>query len=793
MAYRLKPLNPKHLLLMAILLVLGACTALGAFELNQRFGTPMPQQRQITNQETARFFEQKVAPVINSRCIACHACYDAPCQLKLDSAAGIDRGLTQTPVYSGRRLIAKTPTRLFIDAQTTQQWRNKGFEPVLNERQQSPSANLQASVLYQVLALKAKHPLPDTKVLDEDTFNFSTKRDNQCPSIEAFDRYAASNPLAGMPYGFPGLTTEELGTLTQWIEDGAPLPAQPPLPASVNQQVQEWERFLNQPDNKGQLVSRYLYEHLFLANLYFSDNAVPPSERHYFKLVRSRTAPGNPIDMIATRRPGDNPNVDRVYYRLQAQPAVVITKTHLPYALNSERKQWLTGLFFKPDYHVTSLPGYRRENFNPFSTYRDIPASARYRFLLHDAHYYIAGFIKGPVCRGQIAVGVINDQFWVFFVDPDTYAQPMADGFIEQQIPNLRLPGEEGSNGNLLSYWTTYSELHRKYLLAKADALNKLFSTQPINLDLIWDGDGKNTNAALTIFRNFDDASVTKGLIGEPPKTAWVIDYPLLERIHYLLTADFDVFGNVAHQLNTRLYMDFLRIEGEYNFLSLLPKDTRIELRDFWYRGASQRLHDQLYRYKLETLPNPNIVFHTNAPKRELYQLLSQHLGPAVSDAQNLSNPAVPDHHRKAFEKLQKVRGIPASLLAEMSVILVKKADGRKTLYTMLANRAHLNITSLLFEQDNRLPEEDAISVAYGILGDYPNTFFVVNEENLNDWVNQISTLATADDYARLLDNYGIRRTNKDFWWYSDQIHAQYVQQQPEQAGWMDYNRYENR
>ena len=54
-----------------------------------------------------------------------------------------------------------------------------------------------------------------------------------------------------------------------------------------------------------------------------------------------------------------------------------------------------------------------------------------------------------------------------------------------------------------------------------------------------------------TIFRHFDSASVVKGLVGEPPKTAWVIGYPLLERIYYLLVAGYDVWGNTPHQLQT--------------------------------------------------------------------------------------------------------------------------------------------------------------------------------------------------------------------------------------------------
>ena len=38
-------------------------------------------------------------------------------------------------------------------------------------------------------------------------------------------------------------------------------------------------------------------------------------------------------------------------------------------------------------------------------------------------------------------------------------------------------------------------------------------------------------------FRHFDSASVEHGFIGGKPKTGWLITYPLLERIHYLLAA----------------------------------------------------------------------------------------------------------------------------------------------------------------------------------------------------------------------------------------------------------------
>ena len=73
--------------------------------------------------------------------MVCHGCYDAPCQLKLSSAQGIERGISNHLVYDGARLLAEKPNRLFIDAQNTQDWRERGFSPVLNERMQTEEAH----------------------------------------------------------------------------------------------------------------------------------------------------------------------------------------------------------------------------------------------------------------------------------------------------------------------------------------------------------------------------------------------------------------------------------------------------------------------------------------------------------------------------------------------------------------------------------------------------------------------------------------------------------------------------
>ena len=81
----------------------------------------------LTIPEEPILFDESVKPVLENRCVVCHGCTDAPCQLKLSSYEGLTRGASKVRVYDGARLSSIPPTRLFIDAQTTEEWREKGF------------------------------------------------------------------------------------------------------------------------------------------------------------------------------------------------------------------------------------------------------------------------------------------------------------------------------------------------------------------------------------------------------------------------------------------------------------------------------------------------------------------------------------------------------------------------------------------------------------------------------------------------------------------------------------------
>lgn len=778
-----------RIMLLLLLTLFVGCALVARHNLDERYGEPDPGRFDVPVAPQKIFYSSDIQPIFNRRCVVCHGCYDAPCQLKFSAWGGIARGASKKKVYDGGRLVEAAPTRLFIDAQKASEWRTRDFHPVLNERTQSSATNRSASVLFRILDLKKRHPLPDVDVLPA-SFDFSLDRKQQCAAIEEFDRFERDYPLWGMPFGLPGLSDAEHATLVSWLEQGAPFEGPAPLPPAVEGEIREWEQFLNGDSLKEQLTSRYLYEHLFLAHLHFDSDP----DNHYFRLVRSGTPPGQPTQEIATRRPYDDPGVHRVYYRLTPERETLVAKTHMPYALNSARMALWRTLFLTPDYNVNTLPSYAPDvAANPFVAFETLPVDARYRFMLDEAEFTIMGFIKGPVCRGQLALNVIEDHFWVFFVDPNTIGADIGADFLARESQNLSLPSEKGSNALIMTTWLEYSRREDHYLRAKSELLQHIFNKpSKVTLDLVWDGNGRNHNAALTVFRHFNSASVVKGLVGEPPKTAWLISYPLLERIHYLLVAGFDVYGNAGHQLNSRLYMDFLRMEGEFNFLGLLPENRRDAVRDYWYRGASQSVKDYLYGTKAWFSQESGIKYYTGDPLHELYGLLGDRLAPVLDHSFDLSQ--VKDSLlRRQLEALATVTGRSLSLMPEASVMRLDEPDGTTRYFSLLRNTGHSNVAHLMDEKTALLPDENTLTVVPGFIGAYPNALYVVPRAKLAEFTVAVQGLSSESNYRLLADRFSIRRTNPAFWSYSDALQDAYARLTTGGAALLDYNRFENR
>lgn len=779
-------------MLLVIVVLFAGCATYAGLNYDQLFGDAQVRERRVqVDSSHGDFFLEEVKPIIDKRCVVCHACYDTPCQLKLSSVEGIDRGASDQLVYEGTRLTASNPTRLFEDAETTQQWRDLGFHPVLNERSQTPTANIEAGLIARMLIQKETHPLPQQDQLEG--FDFAIDRSQVCPTIEEYSQYEKKHPTWGMPYGMPNLDGKEYSTLINWLNDGALM--NDPLPLSPEQQelVTTYETLLNKDSLKVRLAARYIYEHLFLSHLYFSD--LNEAQPRFFTMVRSATPPGEPVKRIATRRPYDDPGVTRVYYRLIPEQATIVDKTHMPFALNQQRianwKKW----FIDADYIVSELPGFEPEiAANPMTAFINLPVKARFKFMLDNAQNTINAFIKGPVCRGQLALNVINDRFWVFFLDPDKSDIPELNQFYFSQTQNLKLPAELESNTLPITNWVAFSSQQADYLEAKSDFVNDWFKDgRHLTTDVIWTGNGKNPNAALTVFRHFDSATVVQGLVGTPPKTAWIMDYALIERVHYLLVAGFDVYGNFGHQLMTRMFMDFLRLEGESNFVALLPRDVRHKEQSSWYLDQSPQLSDFLQR-NVKPFDQPTkIHYQTDDPKKELYAKLKKQLAPVLTNRYDIEQTGFSPKNEDLLRSINTIKGKGLAHFPQITMLMIESNSGQKQLFTLLHNSAHTNISSLFDEESNRDPENDDLTLVRGVLGSYPAAYLSLNESQVPQLVDMIKNVYTEEDYVKLLDTFAIRRSSTEFWPFSDLVHKWYKQSYPIEFGLLDYNRFENR
>ncbi|UXJ54937.1 fatty acid cis/trans isomerase [Pseudomonas citronellolis] len=735
-------------------------------------------------------YSKDIQPIFTDKCVACHACYDSPCQLNLSAAEGAQRGANKLPVYDGTRTKAQETTRLFLDAHGADAWRRKDFWSVLDAR------GGQAALMQRMLDLGQAHPLvPNAKI--PEGLDLSINRSNQCPTPDSIDEFVQKNPRSGMPFAVTGLSAQQYATLKQWLAEGAPVDEQAWQPsAGEARQIAEWERFLNQPGARESLVSRWLYEHLFLAHLYFEDQGAPG---HFFQLVRSRTPSGQPIDPIATRRPNDDPGA-AFYYRLWPIQGVIVHKTHITYPLSPAKLAHTRELFFADTWAADKVPGYGLQHrANPFETFAAIPARARYQFMLDNAEYFVRTFIRGPVCRGQIATDVIRDNFWAIFQDPahDLYVTDPA--YRAKATPLLGLPGQIDDMGQMLQQWTSYRDKRNEYEALRLDAYEE--APAPTWAD-IWHG---NDNALLSIFRQYDSASVRKGLIGGVPQTLWWMDYPLLERTYYQLVVNFDVYGNVSHQAQTRLYFDLIRNGAEQNFLRLMPVAARKHQLDDWYQNSGRLKMWLDYQNLDNDAPTGLDLPEKGAKNAFAVQLLSRYASlDARPDPINLCQDggcyrrSVPRPLQDAEQAFSRLVSRPAAGLKvieqfpEATILRVELPGGKREIYTALRNRAHSNVAFMLGESLRYQPGLDTLTIYPGVLSSYPNFMFDLKAEEAGDFVSALERVQSQEDFDKVVERWGIRRSHPQFWRYFHDLDAYLRETEPVEAGILDMNRYEN-
>ena len=550
----------------------------------------------VSPPERTLSYSADVEPILDKRCVTCHSCYNAACQLKLSSYEGLDRGGSKAAVYSSSRLREQAPTRLWMDASSTPEWRALGFHSITENNAEGVYND---SVMLQFLEAKRLKPVPDGE------YRAEAPGLACAANAQEATKFLTQHPGRGMPFGFPALAPNEHSVLAGWLQQGAAGPTEEEqrdreTPSAANAaEIEKWEDFLNQSDAKHAMTARYLFEHFFLAHLNFENG----DRKEFFQLVRSTTPPGRPIEVIATRRPYDPPEVERFFYRLRKIHATIVHKTHMVVSWSDATMARYRELFLEPEW---LQPPHKqlydtKTGANPFLIYAQIPPRARYEFLLDHSEYFIRTFIRGPGLQG--AGGAQRH--------PRPLLDPVPGSRSRSRRPGAPgVPGRPGGEPRGFPTSRAASEsliadvqrspigraIQEAFYRAKTELYEQKHRPTGFGLEDHLAGVGGPQDAPLlTVYRHFDSASVHRGALGRPAANAlWFIDYSQFERIYYALVAGFDVYGNVSHQVNVRRYMDYPpRSRGSSTSSQFLPYGgSRLPTDSLLVPGGSMRCKD---------------------------------------------------------------------------------------------------------------------------------------------------------------------------------------------------------
>jgi hypothetical protein len=245
----------------------------------------------------------------------------------------------------------------------------------------------------------------------------------------------------------------------------------------------------------------------------------------------------------------------------------------------------------------------------------------------------------------------------------------------------------------------------------------------------------------------------------------------------------------------TRLYMDFLRMEGESNFLALLPVDSRKKLLSQWYQKASPELTDYLEGDINDFNQASGIEYATSSPQLELYSMLAEHLAEVQPSTNVFESNLLSDKQLNTLATINRLPAKQATILPETTIVVVQDDEkpDKIDVFTILRNSAHFNVNSLFEEDENRNIAQDSLTIVHGILGSYPDAIWQLKASQIEETVAQLYAIQNESDYKALMDNVGIRRTHPNFWSFSDKLLSWFETHNVVDGGLLDYNRLEDR
>lgn len=739
------------------------------------------------------YYQDEIQSIFTARCVACHSCVAAPCQLNLTSYEGLARGMSKDQPYDYFRFFEEVPKADLDDHYSVEQWRTLGFYPVVKNLG-DPDLNAEESIL--ALALNQKE---QSRELSEEEIRKLGKHQEdqnyQCPvTKEEYYKFEEEFPSTGMPFGCPRLESEYSKTLVDWIRDGGEGPSPKTLALldtpSYDSPIRErFEDFLSGNSLRRQAVARYIYEHSFFYDIHFKDS---PGE--FYRIVRSRTSQPEKIDRITTEFPTDHPgeDVNRVYYRLEKMGRVIEMKKHVLWRIDHKEIDELEESFFDTAWKLEAMPPY---TLNPFEWFKVIPVESRAKYVLKYSKHMIHAIGRGSVCHGREASHVVPDYVWALSVKPESDPTVLEPKLGMKDYSTFYTHPREFISESVMK--AQLKRKHFRYAKAFAQTLER-HKPEGLNLDDIYYGE---------IFYGLRHETSMEYLSMREHAPPGYTDYKILhgyadfEKSYYRLVAHFKWWGPALHKAEAYIFQTYCRTFGENFWASLSPDlEKRKSLRNF-YSSLKAKL---FYGFTRDPFRN----YPSKLPASWTYKEISQKILERFNDENNITSrdtlnnwpanslrktifPTI-DSTEKWEAGLRTLTGKLAPYARYVPNVMHIRLNN-EYLYTIFADRGRHNDKIIMLEKLDRNPKLDIIRAKKGFVGPFPHLFVDLEFDEAATFLTRLSQVDSKSSWIDFIDDYKIERNDDAFWKFVDWLNDWISKNMKEDGGLLDLRNYDIR
>lgn len=714
-------------------------------------------------------FISKVQPLLAKRCVACHACYEAPCLLHFNSYESIQRGLTKEVNVS---MIVDLPQNRLKEAPIFSgpnnsprwdqpAWAKRNFAPLFR-MDKNGELDLDKSLFTMVLQ-QGKLNTPEFSLHP----NGFSKTHICSLDFEKLKGFYQKYPQSGMPYALPKLEESEYEILDLWIKHGAPGPKtstrnswnQPSNPRVIN----SMENFLNGVNPKIKLSARYIYEHSILSHIHFKGTP----EDEFYELVRANNLSGPPVEIV-TEKGNDLISIP-FFYRLKRVHDVIARKTHALWELDDASIAEWKLMFLEPvwddeDKIEKNLSLLSPSDLkDPMKYFKQIPEKSRFSFMVKNAEMLVGEIIISPSCSGKLATWAIKDHFWVFFLTSNGNEKFLQSKKIRQSFTERIFKNSSKTKTPL--------------------AINE-FHLDP--------------EMSLSLFRHESNVTVLKGLRGGEPQSYWLMDYQNYEDLYYNLVINYNPYGKVAHQILTWEHFVNNRKVAEKRFIDLfISTDKNCKkcgewVWDRWENGIVERVasEEMLMNEAVKKIQDQVVfVMHSGFGTDVDTLNYPDHQSTTISQLN------IREWERQLLELTHKKNH--SMLLNFPDVIYVKFNDeaGKEFLYSIVTNRTYENNNNLaigLIDQNMLLmAEENTLVLSRGLVGNHPNLIVNLKMDDAFEFIEKLKSIQTPEDWVSFRKQFALRRNSSEFWRVYDEITSWQKEHEPLYSGVIDLNFYQ--